>query len=261
MRALGIAIVCLSGCYTGSRATRDVNAAWHGHARAELEASWGKPAMQDAAGALVWTRVDKTYVPPSASGHVELDPTGFDIDLRASPGEVSTTSVDVLAQIDAAGRVARIDGPSLYLSKGPPRGANLRWGTVFGFHAGMGKVAGAKTILPSLGLYLGGMLGPRLGLVGTYNFVNGNDPDGYGMGMSWGIAAQYWPIGRLWVRGGPALVVNKDPVDGGALDVGVTTGVSFAVLRGRVFVLDVVVDGTVATGAAFGLLGVGVNVN
>ncbi len=259
MRAIGVAVVCLSGCYTGQRATRDINAAWRGHASAELEARWGKATPVD--GALVWTRTDHEVTLPSAAGHIALDPTSFDVHLEATPGTVSSSTTEVVARLDGAGRVVDITGPSLYLGKGPPAGANLRTGTLLGFHAGMGKVQGAETMLPSLGLYIGGMLGPRLGLVGTYTFVNGNDPDGYGMGMSWGMAVQYWPIARLWVRAGPAFVVAKDPVDGAGVDVGVTTGVSYAVVRGRVFVLDVVLDATVATGVAFGLAGVGVNIN
>jgi len=260
MRALGIAIVCLTGCYTGSRATRDINASWQGHASAELEARWGPPATRTA-GELIYRRVDQHVELPSASGSVELDPTGFDIRFEARPGVVTTSHTDVVVKLDPLGNVAQVAGASMYLGLQAPRGANLRWGTIFGFHAGMGAVAGAETPLPSLGLYLGGMLGPRLGLVGAFSFANGNDPEGYGFGMSWALAPQYWPMGRLWVRAGPALVVHKDPVDGGAIDVGVATGASFALIRGRVFVLDLRLDATVATGAAFGTAGLGVNVN
>jgi hypothetical protein len=43
--------------------------------------------------------------------------------------------------------------------------------------------------------------------------------------------------------------------------VGGNGAVSFAIIRTRVFVLDVRFDATVASSAAFGSLGVGVNVN
>ncbi len=256
----------LVGCYSGNRASRDINASWRGHTRAQIEARWGKAmeasdANDGDAPLLVWRRVDQHVELPSAEGHAAIGPTGFDIHFEAEAGKVWTTNTDVIARLDGAGNVADVIGPSIYLQKGPPRGTNMRWGFLFGFHAGMGMVAGADTPLPSLGLYMGGMLGPRLGLVGAYQFVNGNDPDGYAMGMSWAVAAQYWPIDRLWLRAGPAFVVDKDPVDGGEVDVGVATGASFALIRGRVFVLDLRLDATVATGVAFGSAGVGVNIN
>jgi hypothetical protein len=57
-------------------------------------------------------------------------------------------------------------------------------------------------------------------------------------------------------------VIAFDPgFDNGHLDIGVTTGASFAVLRLRVFVLDLRIDATAAPGVVFGSLGVGVNVN
>ncbi len=260
----GIALTCLAGCYSGTRATRGVNASWHGRSRAAIEARWGKATVAEVPGGatLTWTRVSHHVELPSVSGDLRIGAGSFDARLAATPGRVWNTATDVVATVDAAGRIVEVAGPSVWLGKGPPRDVNLRWGALFGVHAGMGALEDASRPWPSLGLYIGGMLGPRLGLVGNYAFVNGRGTDGNAMGHAWSVAVQYWPQPRLWLRAGPAMVVALDPglVDAQLLP-GVATGASLALVRGRVFVLDLRLDTIVAPGSAFGSLGVGVNVN
>lgn len=262
-----------AGCYAGTRATRDINAAWRGRTVAELQARWGTgtvAATADGGTTLTWSRTSTRYTLPSVSGHLDagaaIGPGGadghLDAALDARPGEIIRSRTDLVATIDASGRVAAITGPTLYLGKGPPRDANLRWGTIFGLHAGAGALDDATSPLPSLGLYIGGMLGPRLGLVGSYAFVNGTSDDGAAMGHSWSFGAQYWPAARVWLRAAPALVLALEPgLDSPSLQPGLATGASYALVRGRVFVLDLRVDAIAATGATFGTVGVGVNVN
>lgn len=263
-------MVCLTvaGCYSGNRAARDINLAWRGHAATELQARWGTGTV--AGQTITWSRTSTSFTLPSISGHLDVggavDPGGghghIDAALDANRGEIWKTRTDLVASIDASGRVVDIVGPTLYLGKSPPRGTNLRWGTIFGLHAGAGALDEATSPLPSLGLYIGGMIGPRLGLVGSYAFVNGTSDDGAAMGHAWSFGPQYWIHDRVWLRAGPAMVI---PLDAGLTNArirpGLATGASYAVVRGRTFVLDLRIDAVAATDATFGSLGIGVNVN
>ncbi len=266
---LCLGVAALVACYSGNRATRDVNAAWRGRSGAELQARWGTgtvATLPDGGTTLTWSRTSSSYTLPSLSGHARADADarggGFDVHLEATPGTITRSRTDVVATVDAGGRVVDLVGPSLWLGKGPPAGSNLRWGTVFGLHAGAGALDDATGPMPSLGMYMGGMLGPRLGLVGSYAFVNGSGDDGYGMAHSWSVGAQYWPAARVWVRAGPAMVVPLDAgLDNARVRPGLATGASYALVRGRVFVLDLRLDAVAATDRTFGSVGIGVNVN
>ncbi len=258
-------IVAGVGCYSGPRAARDINPAWRGHARVELEARMGAPAtivtQPDGANALRWTR--RGHHVRLASGHLNLDvsPTSFAVDAALRPGSIDAYDYDIAsALVDGNGRVLQFD--SGWLAAGIPDGLNARTGVVFGLSIGMGRLEDASTPLPSLSTYIGGMIGPRLALVGAYSFVNGSANGEYVHGHSWAFAAQYWARERLSLRAGPAMVIDVDPMPGSArIAPGGVGAVSFAVLRAGSFVLDVRADATLSTSSAFGMLGVGVNVN
>lgn len=267
MRRHVVTLVCISagaGCYSGSRAAQDINATWRGHARVELEARIGFPAttvMQTDAGTVLrWTRRGHDLSLPS--GHLRLDitPTSVDLDAAVRPGEIRSFEYDIAsALVDGNGTVLKLD--SGWLVAGIPTGMNARTGVIFGLAVGMGSLDEASRPLPSLSTYIGGMLGPRVALVGAYQFVNGSADGEYVAGHSWSIAAQYWPTTRLSLRAGPAMVVDKGPSDGATLRPGAAGALSFAVVRAGSFVLDVRCDATLSTASAFGMLGVGVNVN
>ncbi|HWN69411.1 MAG TPA: hypothetical protein VNM90_17340 [Haliangium sp.] len=255
-----------AACYSGSRAAPDVNAAWRGHARVELDARLGEPRaaqpQPDGTTLLRWTRTGQRVVElPSGSLDVNVTSTSFDVRAEVRPGSVEGYEYDVAsAVVDPDGRVLRFD--SSWLVAGMPSGLNLRTGVVFGLHGGAGWLNDATSPMPSLGLYLGGMIGPRLALLGAYAFVNGKDVDGFAMGHSWAFAAQYWPAARLAVRAGPAMVLDLDPgLDDPTLSPGVIGALSYALVRAGSFVLDLRFDATLSTSSAFGTLGVGVNVN
>jgi hypothetical protein len=252
-----------AGCYGGERAARDVNAAWRGRSRAALEAHWGAPAavqVQDGATALRWSHTRRHVELPAAEAALTIEPGHMDGILAVQPGAVWHSSTEVVALLDAGGAVASVHGPSLRW--GPPGDANLRWGTILGLHVGMGRLDDTSTPLPSGGMYIGGMLGPRLGLVGAFSLASGTDDAGGAMGFSWSVAAVWWPSARVSVRGGPALVLAFDPgFDDAALSPGLTGSASLALVRAGAFVLDLRVDITAAAPAAFGSLGVGVNLN
>jgi hypothetical protein len=259
-----IVLVCLAGCYTGNRATRGVNEAWRGRSRAAIEARWGQPASVTPQGAdtvLVWSYTTRHTELPDAGAHLRVGPGEIDAGAHFLPGRTWTRTTEVAARIDASGRIAEVAGPSLRW--GPPRGANLRWGFLFGVHAGMGRLDDTGTMLPGGGLYIGGMLGPRLGLVGTYALASGKDDAGGAMGMAWGIAAQWWPLTRAWLRAGPAAILSWDPgFEDAGFDPGLTAGASYALIRGRTsFVLDLRLDLAVAADVQLGTVGVGVNIN
>lgn len=252
-------VVLAGGCYHGAEATRDVNASWRGHTRAEIESTWGAPAAQNATSA-AWSYTTTHIELPSAAGSVSVTSTSVDLDAVARPGVIEKQEHVAMAQFDASARVARLDGPSLHW--GTPRDENLRWGAIFGVHAGMGLHDDTSTPLPSGGAYIGGMLGPRLGLVGTFSMVNGIGDGGGEIGFSWGMGLQYWATTRFSLRAGPAFVLAMDPgFDNVTPTVGGNVALSLAVIRGRVFVLDVRADSTVSPEGAFASLGVGVNVN
>jgi hypothetical protein len=266
----GTVVVCLAlgACYSGNRAARDINLAWRGHAATELQARWGTGVVNGQT--ITWSRTTTNFTLPSLSGHLDAaasaDPSGgeghLDAALDAKPGEIWKERTDLVATIDANGRVADIVGPTLYLGKGPPRGTNMRWGTIFGLHAGAGALDDATSPLPSLGLYIGGMIGPRLGLVGSYAFVNGSGDDGAAMGHAWSFGPQYWLADRIWVRAGPAMIVELDSgLDNARLRGGLAGSASYALVRGRVFVLDLRLDAVQSTDKSFGTVGIGVNAN
>jgi hypothetical protein len=268
MRLHLLACLCAvlgAACYSASRAARDVNAAWRGHGRVELEARLGEPRavlpQPDGTSLLRWTRKGQHVELPSGSLDVDVTSTSFDVRAELQPGIVESYEYDVAsAVIDPGGTVLRFD--SSWLVAGIPTGLNLRTGVVFGLHAGPGWLDDAGSPMPSLGLYLGGMLGPRLALLGAYAFVNGKDDDGFAMGHSWALGAQYWPTARLAVRAGPAMVLDLDPgLEDPALSPGAIGALSYALVRSGSFVLDLRFDATLSTSAAFGTLGVGVNAN
>jgi hypothetical protein len=254
-----------TACYSGSRAARDVNVAWVGHARVDLEARLGVPRVAlpqpDGTTMLRWTHRGQNVELPRGGFDLKVTPTSFDVRAELEPGSVQNVEYDVAtAVIEPRGSVVRFD--SSWLAAGIPRGLNVRTGVVFGLHGGMGRLDDAATPLPSVGAYIGGMLGPRLALVGAYAFVNGKHDGDYVGGHSWALAAQYWPAARLAVSAGPAMVIDDDPGPSNvSLAPGAVGALSFAVIRSGSFVLDVRVDTTVSTASAFGTLGLGVNVN
>lgn len=260
-----LAAVLGAACYSGARATPTVNAAWRGHARAELEARLGPPrAAQprpDGTLLLRWIRHGRHIRLPGGSLSVDVTPTSFDLRAEARPGAVEGYQYHLAsAVVDPGGAVLRFD--SSWLAAGIPADLNLRTGVVLGLHAGPGWFRDATTPMPSLGLYLGGMIGPRTALLGTYAFVNGRAPGGAAMGHSWAFAVQYWPDARFAVRAGPAMVLDLDPgLRDPTLSAGVVGALSYALVRSGSFVLDLRLDATVAPSTAFGVLGLGVNMN
>jgi hypothetical protein len=250
-------------CYTGAPATRDVNRAWTGRTRATIEGRWGAPAATGAAdhlAVLQWSHTTTHVTLPGASGSLVVEPGHVAAAGAFQPGAVWHTTTEAAALVDPAGTIARVDGASLRW--GPPNDANLHWGTVMGGHVGLGRLDSTPTPLPSGNVYLGGMLGPTLALVGTYALVAGTADAGGAIGMAAGIGAQWWPVNRLWLRGGPALLLAFEPgFEDAALHPGVTTGASYAVIKVGTFALDLCLDVTLGPSVAFGTLGVGVNLN
>lgn len=263
MRGWAVVLVCVSGCYTGSRATRDANEAWRGQSRAALEARWGPPSEVGVHGdttVLTYTRHWRSVRLPSASAELVVRDDGFEAHAEVRPGQVRRGATQVVVDVDAAGVVLNVDGPSL--RRGPPNEAYLHWGTLLGLHAGMGRLDDTSTWLPSGGAYIGGMLSPTVGLVGTFTLAAGIDDDGGAMGFAWGLAAQWWPATRLSVRAGPAAVLAFDPgFENVGFEPAAAGAVSYAVVKRGTFALDLRMDLTAGTSTAFATAGVGVNLN
>ncbi|MBA3538336.1 MAG: hypothetical protein H0T79_01795 [Deltaproteobacteria bacterium] len=260
--SLVLTLLACVGCYTGAAANHDVSQVWRGRARVELEERWGSPAAAVKAtngDVLTWSHTQHHVELPAAFADIRIEPDRVDITAAASGGVWNTTE-DTFAFVDAPGRVVELRGP--VLRYGAPADANLRWGALLGLHVGIGRLGNTSTPLPSGGAYIGGMLSPTLGLVGTFALASGSDDAGGAIGLGWGVALQYWPITRLWVRAGPAMLLGFDPgFENGRLAPGATTGASYALVRSRVFVLDLRVDAAIGTSLAFGSVGVGVNIN
>jgi hypothetical protein len=230
-----------------------------------LEARLGFPRAQipqpDGTIALRWIGRGTNVELPSGSFDLEVTPTSFDLRAEARPGSIEHVEYEIAsAVIDSSGTILRLD--DVRLRAGIPDGLNLRTGLVMGLSGGAGRLDDAASPMPSLGLYIGGMIGPRLALVGAYAFVNGKGDGGYAMGHSWALAAQYWPAARVALRAGPAMVLALEPgLRDPSLSPGAVGAASFALVRAGSFVLDLRLDATVSTAAAFGTLGIGVNVN
>jgi hypothetical protein len=266
MRLALVLAVLGTGCYAETSAAREVNLAWRGHARVEIEARLGTPTMAaplaDGNTLLRW-RYHGRNIERLPGGDFNLKLTRTSIDLRAElrPGVMRDVEYDVAtAVVDSRGTVMQLD--TSWLAAGIPRGLNLRTGGIFGLHGGLSSLDDARTPLPYLGIYLGGMLGPRLALLGAYTFANGKNGDEWVHGHAWAIALQYWPTARLSVRVGPAIVADVDPgPDRVHAALGAVGAVSFAVIRAGSFVLDLRLDVTGSTGGLFGGLGLGVHLN
>ena len=176
------------------------------------------------------------------------------------PGLIEHRTTEAIALADPAGTIREVDGAALHW--GPPNDVNLHWGTIFGAHVGMGRLDTTGTPLPSGGLYVGGMLSPTLGLVGTYALAAGTSDQGSAMGMAAGMAAQWWPVNRLWLRAGPALLLVFDPgFANPRLAPGATVGASYAVVKVGTLAIDARVDVAAGPSTSFGTVGVGVNLN
>lgn len=257
-----LGVVC-SACYTGAPATRDVNASWRGRTGGELRGRWGAPratSVREGTTVLVYAHDNLHITLPAAEAKVSVGVDHVDIDAMARTGDVWTTQTQAAAFVAPTGVIEHVEGASLRW--GPPNDVNLHWGTIFGFHAGMGRLDSTSTPLPSGGLYIGGMLTRQLGLVGTFALAAGKDTDGGALGFAWGVAAQYWPINRLWLRAGPALLLAFDPgFNDPAFSVGATTGASYAVIKVGTFAVDLRLDVAGSSSVLLGSVGVGVSVN
>src|SRR5665647_3811082 len=155
-------IVTSTACYTSTRAARDVNLAWRGHARIELDTRLGAPRVSeprpDGTTHLRWSHRGHTHVElPSGSFGLDLTPNHFDAHAELRPGIVEAVEYDIAsALIDPNGTVLAFD--SGWLAAGIPGGMNARTGIIFGLHGGFGRIDDASTPMPSLGAYIGGML-------------------------------------------------------------------------------------------------------
>ena len=263
----GLALALAAGCYGRAEATRDTNEAWRGRPRPAMEADWGAPDAVTSVGETEVLRYVKMRTVATGPTY-EASPDRYHMNVF---GEAAAffknmarprrTVVDAEALVAVAdGRIEEVGGASLRW--GPPEGENLRWGTVLGMHAGLGALDDTPTPLPSGGAYLGGMLSPTFALTGTFSLASGKGDAGGAIGVACGMAAQWWPLPRLWLRSGPALTLDFDPgfVDS-SLGLGVTGGASYAVVKAGTFVLDLRIDVTVGPSATFGTAGVGVNLN
>ncbi len=265
MRLIALFLL-VTGCYSATAAAPDINAAWRGRARVEVEARLG-PATQQAqqpegTTALRWVGhgVNVSSLP---SGHLDLklSPGSFSLDAEAKAGVVEKYDFTrALALVGPGGAILEFDGA---FAANFPSGLNARTGLVMGLTAGMGAFSDATTPIPSTAFYIGGMIGPQLALIGTYNFVNAKDSKlGYAMGHAWGFGVQYWPAARVAVRAAAAAVIDLDPgLKNATFAPGGTFGAGYAIVRSGSFVLDLRADMIVSTSAAFGMAGVGVNVN
>jgi len=138
----------------------------------------------------------------------------------------------------------------------------VRWGTLFGAHVGMGRLDTTPTPLPSGNIYIGGMLGPTLGLVGAYSLVAGTSDAGGALAMAASLGVQWWPVTRLSLRTGPALLLTLDPgFANAALRPGLASQASYAFVKVGRFALDLCFDLAAGPSTAFGTVGVGVNLN
>jgi hypothetical protein len=265
MRAL--ALLALAGCYSGSRAAGDVNAAWRGHARVDVEAKLGAPtavvAQADGTSVLAWSRTGINVASlPSGSLRVDITPASFDFHAEAQPGVVEKYQFDVAkALVDRNGMLVRFESETL--AAGIPKRANIHTGIIYGASPAFGfHKCSMRHWRPSLGAYMGGMIGPRTALLGAYQFVNAGCEDGSPVGHTWAFAVQYWPLARLNIRGGAGMVLDDAVwLREARLSPGILAAASFAVLRVGSLVVDVRFDSTVSTKTAFGMFGVGVNVN
>jgi hypothetical protein len=256
-------LLACSACYTGAPANRDVRASWVGHARADIIDRWGTPASignDGAYGVLQWTHQNTHIELPAGTAAIALSPGRLHAEAAFRPGEIWHTTTEAVAFTDGGGTIAGVEGAALRW--GPPNEANIHWGAIFGAHVGLGRLDTTGTPLPSGGAYIGGMLGPTFGLVGTYTFVAGTSGSGSAIGMAGGLAAQWWPNTRLSLRGGPALVLAFDPgFSNAGLKPGVDTGASYAFVKVGRFAVDARFDLVLDTSGGFGCLGVGANLN
>jgi hypothetical protein len=270
VRRLCALALAASGCYGAAAASADVNDAWRGRTRGAIEGRWGKSrtavVQPDGQIVLTWSHLRHDVELPAARARLDIDgDTGdgtisVDGEAWARPGSITPIRTDVVAFL-AGDEIARVEGPSARWWTAPDD-ANLRWGVILGLHAGFGALDDTPTPLPSGGAYLGGMLGPRFGLVGCFSLASGLGDGGGAMGFAWGMGAQWWPLTRLWVRAGPALVLGMDPgFEDPELGPGALLGASFAALRAGKFVLDLRLDLVTSTAGSLATAGVGVNLN
>jgi hypothetical protein len=264
MRAwIVVSLVCLAGCYSSRRAAPDINAAWQGRSEDEIKSRWGQPAAitDEADGTVMtWSHTRSGVRLPSAAAGIDIGPGHAQGYASYRPGEVWSHSTEVYAHLDRNGVIRAVEGPSGRW--GPPNDANIHWGFLFGGHVGMGRLDDTGTMLPSGGLYMGGMLSRTTGLVGTYSMVSGKDDAGGAMGFAWGMAVQWWLDTPFWVRVGPAMILAFDPgFEDAGLEAGVTAGASYAVVKVGTFALDLRLDLAAGSNTAFGSVGIGVNIN
>lgn len=254
----------LPGCYHGDRAARGINSSWKGRSAAELEASWGKPVASEQSGPVTTLRFihksQRVETLPWAAASLHLGPDRIDAYGEIRPGMTSERSTEVTALVNDSGKVMSVHGPSLRW--GASDHANLRYGLIMGMHAGIGRLDDTNRPLPSGGIYIGGMLGPTLALLGSYSLAAGSADAGSALGMAWSLGPQWWPHTRISLRAGPAMILAFDPgFEDLGLEAGLNASASYAIIRSGSFVLDLRADISAGPNTQFGSLGIGVNVN
>lgn len=278
-----VPLLALAGCYTGAAANHDVAESWRGRGQGEIVDRWGEPVRHVPVppdDVLVWDYQTRHVELPDARLSVKQREVGVglgaeapgvgaaalvranvvDVDAAFKPGAVWNTTHEGAALVDSQGTIREAQGAVLHW--GPPNDVNLHWGTIFGGHVGLGRLDSTPVPLPSGGAYIGGMLGPTFALVGTYSLAAGTSDAGGAMGMAGGLAAQWWPVNRVWVRAGPALLLAFDPgFENARLRPGVTTGASWAFVKVGRLAVDLRLDLSAGPSTAFGTLGFGVNLN
>jgi hypothetical protein len=141
--------------------------------------------------------------------------------------------------------------PRGYPPPPPPAYRSYRSGLVVGFGLGIGGISATDCAPGYCGValagefHLGGMLTPQLALMGD---VSGNirgidNTDGDLSQSFWTIAAQFWPLDNLWLKGGLGIAhVQVSSASAGVIDdetsLGLMLGAGIEVYRYANMVLD-----------------------
>jgi opacity protein-like surface antigen len=133
----------------------------------------------------------------------------------------------------------------------PPPPPTYRSGLVLGFGLGIGGITASDCAPGFCGaalageFHLGGILAPRLALMGdVWGNIRGIDNTDGSLSQSfWSVAAQYWALDNLWLKGGLGIAhVQVDSASAGLLDdetaLGLTLAAGLEVLRSGNMILD-----------------------
>jgi hypothetical protein len=259
-------IAVSTACFTQHKADGYTSRAWRGKSKQAILAQWGNPETNNA-DSLTWSETSITHNAARVDTTVTVVGNTAYGTSTYTPASTIVTRRSASARLSPEGTVLDTSTNAPYLW-GPP-GRNMRTGMIMGI--GLGAAQGRVT--SDIGfaghIYMGGMVLPKLGIIGLAGFASESgervpagfdacgdtgqpacfDPNGYVIGLG----AQYWLHRMVWLRAVPIYSWGYNAENFMAPDstYGLAAAAAFEFLSTRMMTFSLALQGQVTTDGFF----------